>query len=71
VDLSLYTVAGNRIRTFRDHQAKVGFNYDTHWDGRDDVGDPVAAGVYILAVEAEAAGHRVKDFTKIVLIRSD
>jgi hypothetical protein len=71
VQLSLYTVAGNRIRTFTDAGADIGFNFGTRWDGTDDVGDRVAAGVYILAVEAEAAGHKVKDFTKVVLIRSD
>jgi hypothetical protein len=69
--LSVFTVAGNRIRTFDDTQADIGFNFATRWDGTDDVGDRVAAGVYILAVEAEAAGRKVKDFTKIVLIRSD
>jgi hypothetical protein len=71
VQLSVFTVAGNRIRTFDDSQADIGFNFATLWDGTDDVGDRVAAGVYILAVEAEAAGRKVKDFTKIVLIRSD
>ena len=71
VTLSLFTVAGNRIRIFEDTQADIGYNYGTRWDGTDDVGDRVAAGIYILAIEAESAGNRVKDFTKIVLIRSD
>lgn len=71
VELSLYTVAGHKIRTFDDQAADIGFNFATRWDGTDDVGDRVAAGVYILAVEAEASGHKVKDFTKVVLIRSD
>jgi hypothetical protein len=71
VQLSLYTVAGNKIRTLADPAADIGFNFAARWDGTDDVGDRVAAGVYILAVEAEAAGHKVKDFTKVVLIRSD
>lgn len=71
VELSLYTVAGHKIRTFDDPAADIGFNFATRWDGTDDVGDRVAAGVYILAVEAEALGHKVKDFTKVVLIRSD
>jgi len=71
VELSLYTVAGHKIRTFDDQGADIGFNFATRWDGTDDVGDRVAAGVYILSVEAEASGHKVKDFTKVVLIRSD
>ena len=71
VELALYTVAGHRIRTFDDPAADIGFNFATRWDGTDDVGDRVAAGIYILAVEAEGLGHKVKDFTKVVLIRSD
>jgi hypothetical protein len=70
VQISLFTVAGHRIRTF-DPPARIGFNYETRWDGRDDVGDDVAAGIYILAVEAFAAGRAVKDFTKIVVVRSN
>jgi hypothetical protein len=71
VDLSIYTLAGSKIRSWVDEGAGIGFNFDLSWDGRDDVGDPVATGVYVLAVEAQAAGHNVKDFTKIVLIRSE
>lgn len=71
VDLSIYTLAGHKIRSWIDEGAGIGFNFDVSWDGRDDVGDLVATGVYVLAVEAQAAGHNVKDFTKIVLIRSE
>jgi len=71
VELSIFTVSGKRIRALPDPGAAPGFNYSATWDGRDDVGDPVATGIYIVAVEAEASGRTVREFAKIVLVRSD
>jgi hypothetical protein len=71
VELSVLTVAGNKIRTLREAAPSAGFNYGTAWDGRDDVGDPVAAGVYLVALEARGLGRSVKEFTKIVVVRSE
>jgi hypothetical protein len=71
VEFSVFTVAGKRVRTIADPMPSVGYNYSASWDGRDDVGDPVAAGVYLLAIEVQGAGQKTKEFTKIVVIRSD
>ena len=65
VTLSLFTVAGNRIRSFEDRGADIGYNYGTSWDGTDGDGRTVAAGVYVL--ETIALGER--SMSKMALIK--
>ena len=47
VDLGLrvYDVSGRAVRTLLDGRGKTGLN-SVHWDGRDDDGNRIAAGVY-------------------------
>jgi len=45
VDLALYAVDGRRVRTLAKGVRETG-EYTETWDGRDDNGAPVAAGVY-------------------------
>jgi hypothetical protein len=44
-DLVIYSVSGRRVRTLA-HGAREPGVYDFEWDGRDDAGSAVAAGVY-------------------------
>jgi hypothetical protein len=44
-DLELYTVAGRRVRTLASGARDAG-EYHLEWDGTDDSGRPLAAGVY-------------------------
>ena len=52
VDLALYDVLGRRVRQLWDGPLRVGSHRFT-WDGRDEAGKDVAAGVYIYKVEVE------------------
>ena len=44
-DLSIYSVDGSRVRTLVKGMQSAG-NYNYVWDGRDDSGRPMSAGVY-------------------------
>jgi flagellar hook assembly protein FlgD len=44
-DLVVYSVSGRRVRTLARGAREPGV-YDFEWDGRDDAGSAVAAGIY-------------------------
>lgn len=48
--LRIYDSAGRTVRTLVDAQEKPGY-YSVAWDGKDDVGSPVPAGVYIYKLQ--------------------
>jgi hypothetical protein len=52
VDLSVYNVLGQRIRTLISEKKTVG-SYSVVWDGRDEKGIKVASGVYLYRLETE------------------
>ena len=51
VSLRIFNVQGRLVRTFIDEQVEAG-RHLRHWDGRDDRGCVVAAGVYFYRMEA-------------------
>lgn len=53
VKVSVYNVAGQRVRTLWDGAQEAG-THSVTWDGRDDTGKHVSAGVYFSALETEA-----------------
>ena len=64
VEVALYNVAGRRVRTVVSESLAPGrYSYD--WDGRDDGGVRLAAGVYFLQVSA--GPHSARD--RIVFLR--
>jgi len=54
VSLAMYDAAGRLVRTLADEQKPAGY-YAVTWDGRDDLGRRVPAGVYF--VKFETADH--------------
>ncbi len=46
VDLSIYNMLGQKIRTLYKKPAKAGF-YQIQWDGQNDTGESVTSGVYL------------------------
>lgn len=46
VTLAVYTVTGQRVRTLMDGDQEAGRHY-VRWDGLNDLGHPVASGVYV------------------------
>ena len=64
VDVSLYNVAGRKIRSLVSGSLPGG-RYSYRWDGRDNSGVKLAAGVYFLQIKA--GPNEAKD--RIVFLR--
>jgi hypothetical protein len=51
VEVRVYTVAGRTIKRLVNQVYPSGFTSDsTSWNGRDENGDPVSTGLYLIAV---------------------
>ncbi|MBD3225953.1 MAG: T9SS type A sorting domain-containing protein [Caldithrix sp.] len=57
VNIAIYNVLGQKVRTLVDDRATAGTHVTT-WNGRDDLGNKVATGVYFYKIEAN-------DFTSV------
>ncbi len=53
VSLAVYNILGRRVKTLVDRTQQAG-HYSTSWDGCDDSGKEVAAGVYLYRLQAGA-----------------
>jgi subtilisin family serine protease len=51
VELAIYNLLGQKVRTLTDQVQKEG-NHVAHWDGQDDYGDELASGVYLYRLRA-------------------
>ena len=52
VAIEVYNVAGRIVRTLLDEELDAGASGYVTWDGRDDVGDRCASGVYFYRIQA-------------------
>ena len=62
VELTVYDVAGRKVRLLIDSPAMRPGRYRSHWDGRDDAARPVGNGVYFYGLECSgfrSAGRMV------------
>jgi hypothetical protein len=59
VSITIYNVRGQVVRTLVDEQMDRG-RYERAWDGRDDAGSPVAAGVYFTTLTVDGEVERQK-----------
>ena len=46
VDLVVYDISGHRVRTLVSGMVEAG-QHETSWNGRDELGRPVASGIYL------------------------
>jgi flagellar hook assembly protein FlgD len=53
VELCVYNISGQLVRTLEKGCHQPGY-YNVKWDGRDDTGKRVAAGIYIYRLKTEA-----------------
>ena len=53
VELDVYNVLGQRVRTLLAEEKEVGF-HRVVWDGTNDVGDPVASGIYMYVFRTDS-----------------
>jgi hypothetical protein len=64
VDARVYSPSGRLVRTLQDGELPAGV-HRLDWDGRDELGMPVASGVYFVRLEAGAGAAS----RKVVLLR--
>ena len=67
VDLTVFDVRGRQVRTLERGAAREAGAHRVAWDGRDDAGRPLPAGVYFSQLEAGG----VRSTEKLVLLRTD
>ena len=63
--MAVYDLAGREVRRLADGNVAAGSHART-WDGRDDAGTRMAAGIYFLDIEGAAGGAAQ---SKLILIR--
>lgn len=63
ISLYVYDLEGNRLRTLVDQvDRRLGVhNGQETWDGRDDEGEFVPAGAYLLVLDVRLQGERLQD----------
>lgn len=59
VELTVYDIRGKRIRTLATGERPAGW-HDVVWNGRDDSGNPVAAGMYVASLKGKATRQSIK-----------
>ena len=52
IDLIIYNVHGQKIRTLINESNTASGEHDMVWDGKDDAGNTVATGIYICRLES-------------------
>jgi Ca-activated chloride channel homolog len=52
VTLTIFDVAGRRVRTLVEQRRHLASAYDVVWNGRDEAGERVASGVYVIRLRA-------------------
>ena len=51
VNITIYDVMGRNIRTLMNSNQQSGY-HSIHWDAKNDIGEGVAAGMYIYTIQA-------------------
>ncbi len=65
VNLTIYNIAGQKVRTLVDKNLPAGIGYSSWWNGKDDRGEDVASGVYLYRLTS----HGQTVTRKLVLMR--
>ena len=68
VNLVIYNVNGKKVRTFFPGDKKPGV-YSIIWDGRDDKGRIVSAGVYLCRFEVQFNGKKYTSIKKMLFLK--
>lgn len=71
VEISIYTVAGRKIKVLKENFYNATSRIKMKWDGRDDVNDAIANGVYIYKVRVKSLSgdFQKKKLQKLVIFR--
>ncbi len=52
IELAIYNLKGQKVRTFSNHQIIQSQNHQIVWDGTDDNYQPVSSGIYFCKLKA-------------------
>jgi hypothetical protein len=72
VKVKIYDIAGERVRVERmspNGYIDDAYIYEYRWDGRNEVEEEVANGVYLFLIEAKSGGKKIYKTGKMALIR--
>ena len=63
ISINVYDLDGNRVRTLAERidRSKGGYRGQDRWDGRDESGELVRAGPYLLVLDARMGGEPHRD----------
>ncbi|MCK5526888.1 MAG: hypothetical protein KAJ05_07040, partial [Candidatus Latescibacteria bacterium] len=67
VRLTIYNLAGQKVRTLLDKELAAGIGYTTFWDGKDEGGRDAASGVYVAEMTGGEGAFR--QTMKMTLVR--
>jgi flagellar hook assembly protein FlgD len=65
VTVRIFNMAAERVRTPFEAEVTAGITVDALWDGRNDQGEPCAAGVYAVSIQ----GAGIRRVLKVVLLK--
>lgn len=65
VDLSVFNLAGKKVRTLVSQNQAAGNTYSVQWDGKDDSGQSLPSGVYLYRL----AGPSLSETKKMILLK--
>lgn len=68
VDVGVYDVAGRKVRTLKHEESGSTFEERVGWDGRDDEGNLVLPGVYLLGVRVRTDRGESARFSPVVVV---
>jgi hypothetical protein len=68
VDISIYNVRGQKIRTLISEDLKTGY-HEVVWKGIEDSGKSASSGVYFVMMDADAEGIDFTSCKKIILLK--
>jgi hypothetical protein len=65
VVVNVFNVAGEKVRRPFEAEVPAGITVDAVWDGKNEYGEPCAAGLYVVSVQ----GAGISSLKKVVLIK--
>ena len=73
VQVKVYTISGKLVKVIEEQVNNTGRVAHVKWDGRDDVGDDLAKGVYLYRINVKEEGENAKsvesNFEKLVILK--
>jgi len=68
VTFQIYALGGHRVRQLSRSRLDARGSYQVTWDGRDDGGDPVPPGTYLVSVEVDAESNRAEATVRLATV---